>query len=413
MKERLYSSRNLETDIEISALMILEQYQQTATQYGINVFNPLSNSPLQEIKLACESNKPTRINNKSIPPLTKIEGIPEELKSSQDSRLKSAALLYHKLIKPLLATGKDAFKPTPQDIVELCQFLAFGNPTFIMYYAFSKTQSPIRTNSPNNIIDFAELEMLRYWSQLILTAQELGFNLQLLIIDEAFELPKDEFLGFSYIEQETNLSIGSNYLKKILPNGGITIKPLSESVRTPLGNDFKDLYARLYPEILKTVINSLSSDEWNSYSIRMRVFLECMAPEIWNRYNINQILNNLNSPRDLLEIPQKLLEYIIKTTTHFNTIMTLRNEAAERTQKDLNYPEYNSDNRVYGGVTRNGKRWSFLPHPTRWQGQTVNPMHGIAVYSTDGEYRGNVPFYKIPLDSQLIKLGDKPLFVII
>lgn len=77
-----------------------------------------------------------------------------------------------------------------------------------------------------------------------------------------------------------------------------------------------------------------------------------------------------------------------------------------------NYPEYNPS-RIYGGVTRSTKRWSFLPHPKKFNGQTVNPMHGLAVYTENGEFLGISQKRHLPAESKIIYEGLKPLFVII
>lgn len=332
-------------------------------------------------------------------------------------------MYFLELIKPSLASGKDAYRPTPEDIVKFCQQLKDGQLNFVMYYAFSKTQSPIRTGSPDQIIDFAEIEMLKHWATIIGVGQRLGFNPRLVIVDETFELPEDDILGFSFQHQKYNLAIATSYLEKVLPEGGIIFRPLSESVRKPLGEGlgegFNMLYENKYEQVRNDLIRQLQKNEWTPDTKRMVIFLECMTPKIWNEYNIQDLLSFIQTPKDLHQyFPQELLNYLVSITTHFKTIMDLREIAKNiviQAGWECDYPEYQLANRVYGGVTRSTSRWSFLPHPIRFKGQTRNPMHGLAVYDLQGSFQGIASFSQTINDPNSRVIYDekgKPLFVL-
>lgn len=188
---------------------------------------------------------------------------------------------------------------------------------------------------------------------------------------------------------------------------------MSESVRKPIGDEFESLYKPLFEQNIKKIEKLMNQEDWMPETKRMRIFLECATPNAWDFYGIGNILQRLNKPNSLLEIPSDLLTYLINTTAHFSTIMSLRDEAKKRVfERGLvnDYHEY-SKKRIYGGVTRSDKRWSFLPHPVKYQGQTRNPMHGLALYSQESEFLGYVPFNDAQKLGKIVYLNNKPLFV--
>jgi len=149
----------------------------------------------------------------------------------------------------------------------------------------------------------------------------------------------------------------------------------------------------------------------------MRIFLECMTPDTWNRYNIEEILRTIRKPEDIFTIPVDLRDFIIDLTAHFNAIMGLRESAGNYVRQNGNlslYPEYDLGTRVYGGVTRSQRRWSFLPHPIRYKGQTRNPMHGLAIYDKQRDFQRYIPFIEASSDDkfEIVYNRNKPLFVI-
>lgn len=400
------------------ALGIYNRYEYIAIENNISLIPPIDDYVRRiEAGLSPTSVRiPFGDGEIQVTPISKRASLPPEIKYSPDDRLKKAGLFFLELIRPALATGKDAYKPTGEEILDFCQELTKNQLTIVMYYALSKTQSPIRTGSPDQIIDFAELEMLKYWATVIGVAQHLGFLLRIVFVDETWELPEDNILGFNHENQEVNLAIAETYLQKFLPNNGIIFRRLSESVRNPLGEEFNPLYNQLFEQARNNLEEQLNQEAWTPETRRLIVFLECMTPDAWRQFNIENLLTQIKNPSDLQTISPELLTYLINVTAHFSAIMGLRNPARERVIS-LNlveeYPEYDP-NRIYGGVTRSNKRWSFLPHPTKFRGETRNPMHGLAIYDNAGNFLGFIPYIEAVKNNWRIVRdnNNKPLFVV-
>jgi len=399
----------------------LSEYQAKANEWNLPTFKPLPVDDYIRLFETAIRGKEEIISfmgkDKKVAPLEKRESLPRSLRLAEDPKIRTASMWYVELVKSLLATGNDSYKPSEQDITEFVQKAVGEGVNFVIYYALSKTQSPLRTGSPDNIIDFAELEMLRYWATVIKVGEQMGVNSQLTIIDESSELPK-EFLGFSPDVLSLNHQIAKEYLEYLRVGDAIRIKPLTESVRGPLGENFEALYQPLFGKEREELILSLQNGSYSPDFKRMIIFLELMTPDTWNLYNIEEILKTIQKPEDIFTIPENLRNFIIDLTAHFNTIMGLRESVGIYVRQNGNldlYPEYDLGTRVYGGVTRSQRRWSFLPHPTKYNGQTRNPMHGLAIYNGQRDFKGYIPFIEASNSGgqfEIVYNGNKPLFVI-
>jgi len=399
----------------------LSEYQAKANEWNLPTFEPLPINDYINLIQTGIGNKETTISfmgkDKKVVPLGKRESLPRSLRFAESPQIRAVSMWYAELVKPLLATGKDSYNPSEQDITEFVQKASGEGVNFVIYYALSKTQSPPRTGSPDNIIDFAELEMLRYWATVIKVGKQIGVNSQLIIIDESSELPQ-KFLGFSPEVLSLNHQIAEGYLKFLGAEDTIQIRTLTESVRRPLGENFEALYQPLFEKKREELIHSLQNGIISPEFKRMIIFLECMTSDTWNLYNIEEVLNAIQKPEDIFTIPEDLRNFIIDLTAYFNTIMGLRESAGNYARQNGNlnlYPEYDLGTRVYGGVTRSQKRWSFLPHPTKYNGQTRNPMHGLAIYNGQRDFKGYIPFIealKSGNQFEIVYNEKKPLFVI-
>ena len=414
--------RGPESLFQSESVSILSEYRKKAIEFGLSTFAPLPLDDYVNLIQTGIGNKETTIffmgKDKRVVPLGKRDSLPRSLRFAEDPQIRAASMWYVELVKPLLATGNDSYKPSEQDITEFVQkVVGKEGVNFVIYYALSKTQSPPRTGSPDNIIDFAELEMLRYWVTIIEVGKQIGVNSQLIIIDESSELPQ-KFLGFSPEVLSLNHQIAKGYLKFLGAEDTIQIRTLTESVRGPLGENFEALYQPLFEKKREELTHSLQNGIISPEFIRMRIFLECMTPDTWNFYNIEEILRTIQKPEDIFTIPVDLRDFIIDLTAHFNTIMGLRESVGNYVRQNGNlglHPEYDLVTRAYGGVTRSQKRWSFLPHPTKYNGQTRNPMHGLAIYDGQRDFKGYIPFIEASNSGgqfEILYNGNKPLFVI-
>lgn len=350
--------------------------------------------------------------------LDKKAAIPGELKNSSSVKTRRAAAFYSTMIQPMLATGRDAFKPSSTDIVGLCNSLCSGEKTrFVTYYALSKSCSPRRTGSPDVVIDLAELEMLKVHSLLAGVAKNLDFNFESIIVDESSEIPNDDILRFNDHDRSTNSFVVNRYLEDVGQADTVIIRPLSDSVRTPLAGEFAKKYAEKRAANAKRLFDDINHGNLTPSTLRMKIFIECIPDESLasmgvTSSEISQLRNNLPSV-SLRSINRDLLMYVAEMTLHFSAIMDLRSEAGARVSDFDYFPEYTSGGRLYGGVTRSTSRWSFLPNPTRFKGKTMNPMHGLAIYDSNGTFCGVDHYSEISelSNAQVLHIGDKPVAV--
>jgi hypothetical protein len=353
--------------------------------------------------------------NGSIELRFKNKGYPEQLVK--------AGAFYTTMIKPMVATGRDAYKPTEEDIKTFCTTVQGAGVNLVLYYAFSKTRSPGRTNSPDWKVDFAELEMLRYWGLVAKVGERIGVKMKFIMVDETTIFPiQPNFLGNHEEDLEFNQRLFEEYTKGF--GTAIIYRSLWDSVAGPLGNDFKGLYQSAYQQAGEELKQVFNRGELSPEIVRTGIFLDILPQPVLENFglssadveeiNANIRGGNLNC---LLNLPENLLSELINLTTHVKSIMTLRATAAEVVHQNPNlsdnYPEYNQ-NRLYGGVTRSNGRWSFLPLPVRYNGMTVNPMHGLAVYSREErKFLGICPWRNLPEGSEVVYLDNgKPLLVL-
>lgn len=355
--------------------------------------------------------------------------IPENIRNSENEKLRRAGVFYRRMIKPSLATGRDAYTPSEEELSNLMKELAAGETVnTVMYYALSKTRSPRRTGSPDTLIDYAELEMLKHYALMTGTARELGFDFRIVLVDETSEIESDELMGFKDEEKRLNRHLAQVYLESIGAQDKVIIRQLNESVRKPLGGDFEKLYEDSRREAREDILRDVDSENVTPGIIRIKVLLDVMPDEGLRELGCNdeQIFNLRENLRDLKisDIDKNVLNYLIDRSTHISAIMNLRPKAEEAVNKNGqldDYPEYQTGKKLYGGVTRTQRRWSFMPHPTRWKGRTINPMHGLSIYDQAGNYHGVVE-YKNAVDDieqgnqfdHIVKYGEneKPIAVI-
>jgi hypothetical protein len=351
------------------------------------------------------------------------ESIEAKFKKNKLNDLIAPAAFYTTMIKPMVATGRDAYKPKEEEIEDFCRNLQENVINIVLYYAFSKTSSPGRTQSPDWKVDFAELEMLRNWGLISEVGKKMGFDVRFILVDENTALPiEPDFLGNTVEDLEFNQNLFKEYTKEF--NGSIIYRSLIDSVSQPLGNKFEELCQLNFERSREEIINALEKDHLTAEIIRIGVFLDIIPQRVLERYNlslsdVSEINENIRygNLSDLRNLPNDLIDHLIDLTSYIRSIMNLRSAAAEIVQQDPNlinnYPEYNPD-RLYGGVTRSNGRWSFLPLPVRYNGMTVNPMHGLAVYSKEErKFLGICPWRNLPEESEVVYLDNKkPLLVL-
>ena len=114
------------------------EYKKLAKLYGIELSPPVEDFAKlvregAEISISKEATFLGR--SRRIVPLSKRNFFPESLRNSNDPKLRLAAAFFSELIKPLLATGKDSYKPTEEDLLEFCNDLINNQLTIVLYYA--------------------------------------------------------------------------------------------------------------------------------------------------------------------------------------------------------------------------------------------------------------------------------------
>ncbi len=349
----------------------------------------------------------------------------EKNPDEQTLKLRSAANFYQGMIRPLLATRKDAFSPRAEYIDNLCNKLVSNEgANVVLYYALSKTQSSSRTNSPDNIIDMAEIEMLRHYSLMARVAQKSGLNLRFTIMNERDCFPNDSILEFNHEEMKINAKIAKIAIRKFGAEELVIIRSLQESIIYPLGNDFSHLYKGKQEDLKERIWNSVKNNTDDPLKIRMFVTLDCMSDKNLEPFGITssediEKIRAMTKKDDLNELPKELLTSLIEPSANFTAYMDLRAEAGNKVRsnnKTDEYPEYDP-NSIRAGITWSKDRLSLKPSLKRFESCTVNPMHGLAVYaksSTGKEYAGIAPYRNLQSreNIKMVRLNRKPIFAV-
>ncbi len=359
----------------------------------------------------------------------KDSSLPPEIKrafkepSGDNERLRTAAAYYQTIIKPIIATGSDVYRPTEDDILSFCgQIDSPSGVNFVLYYALSKTQSPKRTGSKDNVIDFAEIEMIKYYAMMGRVADRLGLGVSVTLVDETDILPEDDLLDINEAEREANRSIAQAAVEAFGAGSFVKIRSLREGVVKPLGADFVPLAVSKAQEKIGEVMTDLESDSPTALKIRMFTFLDCVPDAKLYEFGLTkeQIMSvrSMGKVDDLRQLPPSLLDFLVKHTAGFAAIMDLRQIAEGRVkagERISEYPEY-SDNKIGTGITRSPRRLSLKPHPIQYM-KTTNPMHGLALYRNGG-YSGVIEYERARSDfenngsGKIVKIGRKPVFVL-
>lgn len=354
----------------------------------------------------------------------KEKSIPATLR--EDLKLKNAVAFYYEIIKPLIPNGKKN-KPKGEIVHNLCSRLADGVPSnFVISLCLSKTLSPRRTGSPNGTVDFAELETLKYYSKMVGVAKNLGLPLGVIFMDESTTLPDGGHLGITNEHKKINKEILTSYLEKAGTADRIQIRSLKDSVEKPLGSDFPALYEEKYQQIDKEIRSVIANpnqndecDKKNKSVIETHVFFDLIPDKGLKELGvpsseIDKLRDAVKSPNDLSKLPKSVLDYVIHLTANTETMLKLREAAGNKIASDMyhQYPEYNLLSRIKAGITRSEDRdWNFMPHPIRYEGNTILAMHGLGVYDGKGIYLGNLPYKELTRNesSEIMYIGGKPV----
>lgn len=413
---------------DIVARNYVSELQALTSDYGIQAFD--IDPEIERVTGRIERKTYRDVNASSLP-----QDIKKAFRVAQQdtnaAQLATAGSYYQEMIRPLLAEGRDGeiFKPGPEDIKSLCKMIASQDgANFVLYYALSKTKSPRRTGSPNTIIDMAEVEMLKYYALMGRVAEKMGLSVRFTIVDESSALPDNDPLGFSPEEKIINRRIGEAIVEEFGAKHLITFRSLKESTADVLGEEFFDLYAQKYDTNLAAAREQVETNQTTALKVRAFTFLEFITDEALVQFGITteeqlQSIRALSKYDDLTQLPSDLLDYLIKQTAEFASVMDLRSEAAEKVRSIglmADFPEYNPANRIYAGITSSTNRLSFKPHPKPSLGRKINPMHGLVLYNgQNGSYIGIAEYAQLKRDvhdrgvGQIVDLYDKPVFAVL
>jgi hypothetical protein len=342
-----------------------------------------------------------------------------------DPTMRPVVIFHKAFIKPMLSTASDAFRPTPEDTHQLGrQLLSPEGVTFVISIAQCKTLSPRRTGSPDAVIDFAELEMYSNLATVTSTAREMGMNLRFILLDEGTIFPDTNILGIKKDHIATNRKIVGDFLSRRGVSDLVLVRDLDKSIIGPLNSHFEPLHNERYVTYRDQINTQMaiaastgSLDAAHKATIEAFVLFDCIPDNELLRAGVDPSIRNIvNSPKDLPNIPAHVLDEVVSLAAHCEAVLSMRADAADAVSPHEidKYPEHNPLGKISAGITRKDSRISFLPHPTRFNGRTVFPMHGLAAYS-DGNFRGFLPYSKtleLP-EAEVVYSGEnhKPLFV--
>lgn len=358
------------------------------------------------------------------------EGIPAFAK--RDMGLAPAAAFYMQCIKPSLATGKDSHKVSEEEIIEICKQLSssVGLHT-VIYIAMCKCLSTRRTGSTDGQIDLAHLEMLKHFARMTIIAREMGLNFKVTFVDETTEIPEGH-LGITQSDVVQNHQIIRAFTQLTGTEDVLTLRSLTESVRTPLNGSFESLYRDQKQEIRLRIWNFVRAirsgiTTQNEREIRdlveTFVFFEMIPQQNLSAFGLDaetvqQLCSTIIQPSNVALLPDNLLDYCIDLTAHMETVLSLRPAAAEKVRDagaEEQFPEYSGS--VAASVTRKTSKMSFLTHPVKYRGKSVLPMHGIAIYQMgDGKapvYKGCDALANIAPYATIMRLNTKPIAALI
>ncbi len=407
VKERLINNASATDTPTGYSLGLLGVY---AKCHGISLY-PDTEAVSNEVKEAAEK-------------LSKYKALPDDLRYSDDDRLRLAGAYYQFLIKPLMASGSDAKKIEPFEVYDFCQRLSQNQPIVLsVYYMFLKNTHEYSTSPLNGVIDFAELEMLKYYALLTTVAQKLGFPLSVVLIDEAPICPTELF-GITAQHQTTTKEIITAYLEKSRASKYLSVKTVTEVVHGALAHTFEPLYLQEQARIRQNVILELHSGASTSLTSQIVPFFDLIPSKLLEqRFGLSskdrkEIREAGYSFANLSTHSQSLSAALFEAIVHFQTVMSLRREVADSKIRQWNFMEASSGNNnvknIRCGVTRSMERWSFLPHPVRYRGQTRNPAYGLALYDARGGFRGIVDYPQLCAmpSIQLVEYRGRPIAAI-
>jgi len=395
--------------LKLQARSYLENLANTADEHGITPFNfaDLVSKKIDDVN--------DRLTDKA-----KSQGILPVIRNDESPEVRIAGAFFREMVTPLIAKGQDAYKPTDDEVVDFCNRLTTDGVNIVLYYAANKTKSPTRTGSPDTLVDLAELELLKNYSVMSHVASHFGMSLRFTIVDESDVIPNDDILGFTQEQKELNTEIVGQMITALDAQDRIVMRPLIGSVSKALGEEtFHAVYTQEIENSKTKVMRELGNGGSNALTIRIFTFLDCTPNEGFASMGLSD--SNIDSVREITRtrdgsmlqlLPMDVLNYVVGLTAHVDTVMGMRplaTQAVKENGLDLEFPEF-SDERVYGGVTRSVSRWSFLPHPVRFSGRTINPMHGLAVYN-GGNFMGVAPFSELASNEKfkIIYFGEKPV----
>jgi hypothetical protein len=407
--------------INIKAYKYIGELKNESSRYGIERFD-ISADVDRYVQTIREMKQ--NLNNPAFSRSLK-QAFREKNPDEQTLKLRSAANFYQGMIRPLLATRKDAFSPRAEYIDNLCnKLISNEGANVVLYYALSKTQSSSRTNSPDNIIDMAEVEMLRHYSLMARVAQKSGLNLRFTIMNERDCFPNDSILGFNHEEMKINAKIAKMTIKEFGAEELVIIRSLQESITNPLGDDFSHLYKEKQEDLKERIWNSVKNNTDDPLKIRVFTTLDSTPDKNLESFGITssegiEKIRAMTKKDDLNELPIELLTSLIEPSASFTAYMDLRAEAGNKVRsnnKTDEYPEYDP-NSIRAGITWSKDRLSLKPSLKRFESRTVNPMHGLAVYaesSTGKEYAGIAQYRNLQSKQniEIVRLNGKPIFAV-
>jgi hypothetical protein len=407
-----------------AATHYLTELEALADEHGVSTFD--IDTPLNRVTDNISRKGYKEVRESKLHPDQKAAFNPSHPAHKTGEGVRKAAGVYLEAIRPLLAEGKEGhvFKPTPEQIKALCDKMSSPDGlNFVFYYAMSKTKSPRRTGSPNNIIDPAEIEMLKQYAIISRAAEAQGIDLRFTIVNEMDVMPNDDPLGLTASEKAVNKAVTSQTLKRFGADHLITVRSLRDSVVEPLGNTFPTQYEQRRAANLQKAQEEVESNALTALRIRCFTFLDCMPDANLEQFGLSPEdiagIRQQGKDIDLNILPASLTQFLIHRTAEFASIMDLRGLATRNVMEQglqSEYPEY-ALNRVNAGVTRNAERWSFKPHPKPSLGRTINPMHGIVLYNgQSGDYIGIAEYAQLERDviatgkGEIVSIGKKPVF---
>jgi hypothetical protein len=212
-----------------------------------------------------------------------------------------------------------------------------------------------------------------------------------------------------------NAEVCRRYVDLLGGTTAVLIRPLLGSVSSAIGTRFRGAFEEAVNIVRDRILGDLARQCGTQDLARMCLLVDLIPDEGYRALDVSSeaarlLREEVKTPPDLQKCPPLVFGYVLAVASCMGALMSLRplaKAAVILESRDADFPEFGRP-ALWAGITRREGRLSLLPHNIRYRGQTLNPMHGLALYEKT-KYRGVVPYAVLKRNASvsLLTLGAK------